>query len=304
MQAIKKSERDIIVLDAGDLLFSRRVHSSLSAPQQKEVVLGAQLIVDAFNLMGCDAVGIGLDELRLGTKTFAKATKKAAFPFISANLVRTSGRQISNPSVVKNVGGLRWGIFSLMSANPAAQAQTPDWKVLDPVSTAKQVVEKLRGKADIIILLAAMPLQELRALLSEVPGITIAVAGDNPSGLRNPLQVGGTIVVSSYGYGRYLGVLKLGIGDPEAPFVDEAKIMALERELAVLEGKIKVGAAGSFSELKQKIEAKLEELRQGNSYRTELIMLSSRFPEDRKVNELLKKFSAQAQELKKGCNGK
>jgi len=288
-------------VDAGGLLFSRRVHTSLSAPQQKEAVLGAQLIVDAFSLMGCDAVGIGMDELRLGTKAFTKVTKQAAFPFISANVVRKNGRQVSVPSIVKNLGGLRWGIFSLMSVNPSAQTQTRDWKVLDPASKGKEVVGELQGKADIIILLAAMPLQELRTLLPQVPGITIAVAGDNPSGLRSPLQVGQTIVVSSYAYGRYMGVLKLGIGDPEAPFVDEARITKLERELAVVDGKIKAGAKGSFQESKKKMEAELQELKKGNTYRNELIVLSSRFREDRKVQKLIADFSAKQRQLRKGC---
>jgi 5'-nucleotidase/UDP-sugar diphosphatase len=301
IEEIKKSEKDILVLDGGDLLLSRRVHPSLSAPQQKGVLLGAQLIVDAFNLMGCDAVGIGVDELRLGMKDFVKLKEKASFPFVSANVVRKNGRQISDPSIVKNAGGLRWGIFSLMGANTAAQVQTPDWKVLEPVSTGKQVVEELEGKADIIILLAAMPLQELRALLSQVPGITIAVAGENPSGLRTPLQVGQTIVVSSYGYGRYLGVLRLSIGDPQAPFVDEARIMALERELAVVEGKIKGGAAGSFTELKKTMEAELQELKKGNIYCNELVVLSSSFREDPAVQKLIVDFSAKQRQLRKGC---
>ena len=256
------------------------------------------MIVDAFNLMGCDAVGIGADELRLGAKAFAKVNKKASFPFVSANVVGKGGRQISDPFIVKNAGGLRWGIFSLMSANASAKAQTPDWKVLDPASTGNQVVEELQGKADIIILLAAMSLQELRVLLPQVPGITIAVAGHNPSGLRRPLQVGGGIVVSSYGYGKYLGVLELSIRDPEAPFVDEARIMKLERALAVEVGKTKGGAS---TEVKQTMEAELEELRQGNSYRNELIILSSKFREDRKVQKLIADFRAQQKQLQKGC---
>jgi len=301
IKEIKKSRGDVLVLDAGDLLFAKGVDPSRPAFRRQEVLLNARLIVDAFNLMGCDAVGIGEDELRLGTRDFDKLKKGAAFPFISANVVRKNGRQISDPSIVKDAGGLRWGIFSLMSANPPAHVQTPDWKVLDPVSTGKQVVEELQGKADIIILLAAMPLHELRALLSQVPGITIAVAGDNPSGLRSPLQVEGVIVVSSYGSGRYLGVLKLSIGDPQAPFFDEDRIMVLERELAVAEDKIKAGAKGSFTESKKKMEAELQELKKGNRYRNELIMLSSRFREDPQVQQLIADFSAKQRQLRKGC---
>jgi 2',3'-cyclic-nucleotide 2'-phosphodiesterase (5'-nucleotidase family) len=273
----------------------------LSSTQQKQAVLNGQLLVEAFNLMGCDTVGIGGDDLRLGAKTFAKLKKMAEFPFITANVVTQRGRQLSAPSVVKKVGGLRWGIFSLMSANPPLKAQDRDWKVLDPVSTGKQVVKELQGKADVIILLAAMPLRELRVLLQQVPGITIAVAGNNPSGLRRPLQVGHTIVVSSHAYGRYLGMLTLSLRDPTAPFVDEARIIELERQLAMELGKTKGGAS---AEMRYNKEAELEALKKGNSYRNELIMLSSRFREDQKVNALVKEFSAQMQELNKGCSAK
>ena len=238
----------------------------MSSTQQKQAVIIAQLLVEACTLMGYDAVGIGENDLRLGTKDFTTVKKMAGFPFISANVVTQRGREISAPSVVKEAGGLRWGIFSLMSDKPSLNPQNRDWKVLDPVSTGKQVVEELQGKVDIIVLLAAMPLQELKALLPQVPGITIAVAGNNPSGLRRPLQVGQTVVVSNYSYGRYLGVLTLYISDPTAPFVDEARIIQLERELAREGGKMtrKPVVAGQFypaspSQLRETIAGMVDE---------------------------------------------
>jgi 2',3'-cyclic-nucleotide 2'-phosphodiesterase (5'-nucleotidase family) len=265
-------------------------------------LLNAQLIVEAFNLMRCDAGGIGGDDLRLGAKTFAKVKKMAEFPLISANVVTQRGRRVSVSSVVKKTGGLRWGVFSLTSANPPLKAKDRDWNVLDPVTTGKEVVGELQDKADVIILLAAMQLRELKSLLRQVPGITFAVVGDNPSGLSRPLQVGQTIVVSSNAYGRYLGVLTLSLRDPAAPFVDEARIMQLKQELDVLEAKIKQGKSESLVDQKQKVEADLKALQQNNSYRNELIRLSSRFREDQKVNEVVRKFSAQMQELNKGCS--
>jgi 2',3'-cyclic-nucleotide 2'-phosphodiesterase (5'-nucleotidase family) len=301
IQEVKKTGMDVLILDAGDLLFYKNVKPSLPSAQQERVLLSAQLVAEAFNLMGCDAVGIGEDDLRLGAKAFTKVKKKATFPFVSANVARTYGRKISVPYLIKDAGGLRWGIFSLMSANPSLKAQDRDWKVLDPVSKGRQVVKELLGKADIIVLLAAMPLKELKPILSQVPGITVAVAGHNPSGLRKTLQVGQTIVVGNYAYGRYLGMLTLSLKNPEAPFVDEARIMQLERELAVVEGKIKEKASGSFIELKQKMEAELEELKQGNSYRNEFIMLSSRFHEDPQVQKLIADFSAKQKQLRQGC---
>lgn len=301
IQETQKRGEDVLVLDAGDLLFYKNVDPSLSSSQKNEVLLDAQLIVEAFNLMGCDAVGIGADDLRLGAQAFAKIKKMAEFPFISANIVGKDGQKVSIPSVVKNAGGLRWGIFSLMSANPSSISNARSWKVLDPVSAGTQVIEELRGKADIIILLAAMPLDELRTLLPQLPGVTIAVVGGEPAGLLRPLRIGQTTVVCIPGYGKYLGMLHLSLKDPQAPFADEARITELETELMVVEKNMMERASGSSQEEKKKMEAGLQELKKGNIYRNELMMLSSNVQEEQGVQHLIDDFRATKEGVGKGC---
>jgi 2',3'-cyclic-nucleotide 2'-phosphodiesterase (5'-nucleotidase family) len=300
IQETKKIEKEILVLDAGNLLFFKNVYPSFPSAQKKEALLNAQLMVQAFNLMGCDAAGIGADDLRLGAKDFAAVNKMAQFPFISANVVSKDAQNVSVPSVVKNAGGLRWGIFSLMSAKTSPIVHQ-SWKVSDPVSSGKQVLKELQGKADIIILLAAMPVDELRALLPQLPGVTIAVASGEQSGLVRPLQLGQTIVVCSPGFGKYLGMLRLLLKDPKAPFADEARITELERELALVERKIKEGRAGASPDEKKKIETELLELKKGNIYRNELIALSSTVQEEPGVKKFIEDLRAQLQQPGKGC---
>jgi len=299
IQEAKKTEKTVLILDAGDLLFYTNVDTSLASAQKKEAMVDAQLIVQAFNLMGCDAVGIGADDLRLGVKDFALVNKMAQFPFISANVVSKNGQLVSVPFVVKNAGGVRWGIFGLMSAKTSSPAH-PSWKVLDPVITGNQVVKELQEKADVIILLAAMPLAELRAVLPQLPGVTIAVVADEQSGLIRPLQIGQTAVVCSPGFGKYLGVLRLSLKDPKAPFADEARITELERALALVEKKIK-GASGSSQEEKKKMEAELQELKKGNIYRNDLVALSSNVQEERGVKRFIEDFRTQQEKSGKGC---
>lgn len=301
IQEAKKAGKDILVLDAGDLLFYKNIDPSLPSRQKNEALMTAQLIVEAFNLMGCDAVGIEEDELRLGAKDFDTLKKKAEFPFVSANIVLKDGQKVAVPSVIKDAGGLRWGIFSLMNVNPSSKTQPVGWKALDPVSEGQQALKELQGKADIIILLTTMPVNELRALLPQLPGVTIAVAGREPSGLIRPLQIGQTIVVCSPGYGRYLGMLHLSLKDPKASFADEARITALERELAVVEKKMKGGASGSLKEEKKKLEANIKELKKGNVYRNEILALSSKFQEDQRVQKLIEDFKDKQKKLEKGC---
>lgn len=303
IQETKKSEKDTLVLDAGNLLFFKNIHSSLASAQKKEALLNAQLIVQAFNLMGCDAAGIGADDLRVDPRDFAAVYKMAQFPFVSANVVSKDGQKLSVPSVVKNTGDLRWGIFSLMSANPSFAAPSKGWKVLDPVNTGQEVIRELQGKVDIIILLAAMPVGELRTLLPQLPGVAIAVAGGEPSGLIRPLQIGETTVVCSPPFGKYLGVLRLSLKDPKAAFADAARITELERALAAVEKNINIKerTSGSSQEEKKRIETELQELKKGNIYRNEIIMLSANVQEEQGMKRFIEDFRAQQRQSGKGC---
>jgi 2',3'-cyclic-nucleotide 2'-phosphodiesterase (5'-nucleotidase family) len=204
-------------------------------------------------------------------------------------------------SVVKNAGGLRWGIFSLVSANPTSVSPSKGWKVLDPVGSGRQVLKDFEGKADFIILLASMPMGELRALLPQLPGVTIAVAADEASGLLRPLRMGETIVVCSPPFGKYLGVLRLSLKDPHAAFADAARITELERALDVSEKNIKERASGSSPEERNKMEAELQALKKGNIYRNELIMLSTNVQEDPGVKKFIEDFRTQQRQSGKGC---
>jgi 2',3'-cyclic-nucleotide 2'-phosphodiesterase (5'-nucleotidase family) len=298
IQDTKKTEQEILILDAGNLLFFKNIDPSLPSAQKKEALLNAQLMVQSFNLMGCDAAGIAVDDLRVDQKDFATLHKLVQFPLVSANVVSKNGQKVFVPSVVKNAGGLRWGIFSLMGVTSPSKR----WKVLDPVSAGREVLAELQAKADIIILLTAMPVAELRALLPQLPGVTIAVAGGEPGGLIRPFQVGETTVVCSPPFGKYLGVLHLSLKDPKASFADEARITELERALALVERKIKEGTSGSFLEEKKRIETELQELKKGNTYRNELIALSANVQEDPEVKRFIEDFRTQQRQSGKGCH--
>lgn len=75
----------------------------------------------------------------------------------------------------------------------------------------------------------------------------------------------------------------------------------LERALARLEKKIKEGTSGSSQEEKKRMETELQELKKGNNYRNELIMLSSNVQEDPGVKRFIEEFRAQQRQSGKRC---
>ena len=81
------------------------------------------------------------------------------------------------------------------------------------------------------------------------------------------MRIGQTIVVRSYGWGRYLGRLNLYLRNLEAPFVDEARIKTLERNLAGMKRRTEQGGLESVRGRKAHIEAQLREAnRRGSEY--------------------------------------
>ena len=83
--------------------------------------------------MGYDAMGIGDDDLTLGKRLFDRVFRRRPnFPFLSSNLVDgESGKPVFQSHLIKEVNGLRIGIFSLISPDSFSGPQDPRLKGID-----------------------------------------------------------------------------------------------------------------------------------------------------------------------------
>jgi 2',3'-cyclic-nucleotide 2'-phosphodiesterase/3'-nucleotidase len=98
---VRGSEKGILLLDSGDLLFKKYL-SPLPENEVKGMVEKANLIIESFNLMGYDAIGIGDDDLTLGKEFLLDISKKANFPFLSSNLYdEATGKTLFQSSLIK-----------------------------------------------------------------------------------------------------------------------------------------------------------------------------------------------------------
>jgi len=90
---LRESEKGILVLDAGDLFF-KKYTVPVPESELKGMAEKAHLIIESFNLMGTDAMGIGDDDLTLGKEFLLEISRKANFPFLCSNLLdETSGKK-------------------------------------------------------------------------------------------------------------------------------------------------------------------------------------------------------------------
>ena len=125
--------------------------SPVQGNQVKMVTAKSQsLSSKVLNLMGYDALGIGDDDLTLGKDFLIELSKKAKFPFLSSNLVDSeSEKPVFQSHFIKEVNGIRVGIFSLISPDAFSGPQDPRLKGLaiqNPVETAQRIDKELKAE--------------------------------------------------------------------------------------------------------------------------------------------------------------
>lgn len=141
-----RSEGELLVLDGGDSLFPKR---GARDPEK------ALLILRAMAATGVMAAAVGESDLALGVDWLVRASKESGVPYLSSNLKGEEGALPFEGGKILEVAGNRIGIFSVLESRGPLPA---GWTLADPVETARQEVERLRGqKVDLILVLAHGP---------------------------------------------------------------------------------------------------------------------------------------------------
>jgi 5'-nucleotidase / UDP-sugar diphosphatase len=162
-------------LDSGDALEGAEVFQRL----------GGRLEVELLSQLGLAAMALGNHELSLSAAELGELAATATFPLLAANLVpqETSpldGR-LAKSSVVM-AGGLRLGVIGV--ANPAspphlAEANNP-WQLeaaVDVASAVQAALDDLAWRADVMVLLSHLGMDEDRNLLAATSGVDVLLGG-------------------------------------------------------------------------------------------------------------------------------
>lgn len=204
MQSIRRTQKEMLLLDSGDLLF-KRYRKPIADDEVEALTASAGLIIECFNLMSYDALGVGDDELSLGKDVLFRLSCQATFPFISSNLINAStGKPLFAPSLIKERGGLKIGIFSLLSPAFFDGSSDPRLKGLilqSPFETAERMVRQLRKKTDVIVLLSHLGLAKDIELAQSISGIDVIIGGHSGVHIGTPSPVNNTIILHTAGNG-------------------------------------------------------------------------------------------------------
>ena len=180
-----------------------------------EGTMKTQGLVEGMVRLGYAAGNVAERELSLGYDEFLRRTEGAAFPFVSANIVRQDTREpIFNPYVVIEIHTadsdqpVRVGVMGVVRFNPVFLKSGPDGSnlvVAPPREMVKRYVGDLRERSDVVVLLAALHKDEARLIAQEVPGIDIILGSYGAIYSTREESEGDTQIFYSGNQGRRIG---------------------------------------------------------------------------------------------------
>lgn len=214
----------VLLLDAGGTLFGQNL-AALSK---------GQVIVEAMNAMGYDALTVGESDLLQGLEVLQQRAEEASFPLLSCNLVSAQdGKPLFSPYAVVERDGVRLGILGVSEAELGSMSQLASVaKVVDPFKSVHQYLPEVQAKSDVVIVLSHLGFEMDTTLAQLEPGIQVIVGGKSRRLLRAPEVVGSTVIVQAGYDGEWLGQLDIALDGQRHAVDPRVEIITLGPEVA------------------------------------------------------------------------
>ena len=202
---IAKDEGPKLILDAGDWW---------QGTPEGNLTKG-EAVADVFNAVGYDAIVIGNHEYDDGGDALRSLIGKMKMPVLSANTYGADNKPVPwvQPWIVKEVAGVKFGIFGLTTSNMLRLAFPKNILGLDfrrEVVGARGAVKALKKRGATVIIAVThigvegenQKFEGDQTLAREVPGIDLIVGGHSHTFLTRPIRgENGTLIVQA---GHYL----------------------------------------------------------------------------------------------------
>jgi 2',3'-cyclic-nucleotide 2'-phosphodiesterase (5'-nucleotidase family) len=252
IDSLRRAHPELILVDAGGFLAE---NDTIRRPADLAVLREMERL-------HYDAVGLGEDDVRQ-LAFLEPLLADSTVPIVCTNVELLRGEQwqpLGRRSRVLSSNGIRVGILSavvedsawaeaterIMRANP----KLPDYRFksgsvqvryLPVVETCREEARKLRGAADVIVLMVDVPRDLVGAIAREVPEIDLIVggvglrrldAGPRPGPVREPVGINRTFVLTTAAGGSLVAVTRLAIS-PDGEIVEfDDGVVILDSRLA------------------------------------------------------------------------
>ncbi|MFH1680484.1 MAG: multiheme c-type cytochrome [Candidatus Eisenbacteria bacterium] len=215
--AAANDSASVLHLDCGDMIGARGALEEVRA----------NYLFEAYSLMNVDCVNFGSSDALLGQDFLLRRMRETGVPIISANVSYfETGERFLKPFIIKRLapkrflgfewGGLRVGIFGVV--RPLDETTGLPWDrekgehrlvITDPAIVAREMLEELRPKCDLIVCLAHTGWLHARDLARNVSGIDLMIVGNGANVKREPYLVNNIPLVMPGDEGKYLGVVDI-----------------------------------------------------------------------------------------------
>ncbi|AOT71215.1 5'-nucleotidase C-terminal domain-containing protein [Geosporobacter ferrireducens] len=263
----KEENPNTLVLDAGDIFHGLPIVTIDKGESMAKVM----------NMIGYDAMTAGNHDFNYGYERLLELDQMTKFPVMGANVKKADGTSLLTPYIIKEVDGIKIGIFGLATPETTYKTHPKNVEGLvfeDPVTEAKTIVSELKEKADMIIFLSHLGLDESsidtsKKVAAAVEGIDLIIDGHSHHVLQEGEMVGDTLIASAGEYAKYFGKVELSFAEgkvvaKKASLVDFKALEATEgdQEVEDLIGAIKTEQDQALSEVIGKAAQKLEGARE------------------------------------------
>ncbi len=209
----KEQNPNTLVLDAGDTLHGMPIIN----------ISNGENAVKILNAAGYDLMTVGNHDFNYGQDRLKELKGLLNFNILSANILDANGNHIFTPYEIKEIDGVKIGIFGLTTPETAyktSPANVVGITFEDPIETSKKMVAELKDKVDVIIALAHIGLDEssvvtTKTIAENVEGIDIIVDGHSHTGLNEGLVINNTLIAQAGEYGKNLGFVDIEIANGE-----------------------------------------------------------------------------------------
>ncbi|KPJ60237.1 MAG: hypothetical protein AMJ46_07960 [Latescibacteria bacterium DG_63] len=207
--------------------------------------LAAEYISRSLGALGCEAINIGHFDLTFGGNFLLHMKDAYRLPLLSTNIFHADRRTpFVERWIIKRlgatrifgipVGGVRIAILGLVSggAIPRVEADDPELVVTDPVASIEAALHRIRGRYDILILLAQMPFEHALEVARQIEEIDVIVAGVDWRIRPVPLVAGRQIFVHPSDQGKYVGIVDVAVRAGMRPQFVGGELVPLDVDIA------------------------------------------------------------------------
>ncbi len=169
----------------------------------------AEGIGQAMAKMRTRAIGVSPYDLAAGTDFLIHLAQKNKLSLLSANLYTDKEKKpVFKPYLLAKAGNMTVALIGLTGSLPGNR-QRQQLHILPWQQVLPNVLEKVNGKADLIILLSSAPPTTNEAIARKFTNIHIILQSGHGNGNQAPVNINNTLLCQVTSKGKSLGILKV-----------------------------------------------------------------------------------------------